>query len=571
MLKLRKIFTVLTVFGFLAMSILSTPSCDWLEDVVDDTTLVDDLDSLAFALGWFGESEDLDAIEDDVNFGFSSSSLPSSVDLRENFPVIGNQGQYGTCVAWAVAYNHMTFLEAKELGYTTSQISSSRIFSPKDLFWAIPNGSKGEDCNGTGFEPAYDILVSRGVATMGSIPYTNLGDCSQASTGGEGEANSHKISNYREINYDKTTLKTYLAEGRAVVFGAKLGDEFMSADDASVLSYQSFGYTGQHAYHALILSGYDDDMGSNGAFKVVNSWGESWGDNGYIWVDQDFFGGGDFAFCAFVAQAPSIDPDQDNDNVVDDVTSGYDVIAWNLYDENYDDPDDLYNERDRFITYNVFNGGETTLKATDDWSIFYGLANAYDSEDNYILIYDYYTDDYGGSAGDYDLIDWSDPNAYGTSVNWWNNIDIPSGKSVASELVGADNFTFTYEIPSGATGSYYFILWADGTKKYTESDEDNNFLIFCQSDGKPIYIENGIIGSNNVFAKSADLKSGAPVKNQATSNYYIVKEGNPNAYTPAEFAKKFNFGFETGDFRKKAEKHAKTTKKSGIKSKKIVK
>ena len=42
----------------------------------------------------------------------------------------------------------------------------------------------------------------------------------------------------------------------------------------------------QHAYHAMALSGYDD---SKNAFRVRNSWGEEWGDNGSIWVDYEFF------------------------------------------------------------------------------------------------------------------------------------------------------------------------------------------------------------------------------------------------------------------------------------------
>ncbi len=565
MLNFKKVFSILVVFAFLGTSILTTPSCDWLTDALEDTTLVD-LDSLAHSLGWFG-NENLDEIEDDVNFGFSSGNLPASVDLLANFPVIGNQGQYGTCVAWAVAYNHMTFMEAKEKGYTTSTLNNSRIFSPKDLFWAIPNAQKGSDCNGTGFESAYDILLSRGVATMGTIPYTSLGSCSQASTGGESEAAKHKITNYREIAFDKNTIKSYFADGKPVVFGAKLGDEFMSADDASVLDYQTYGYTGQHAYHALILSGYDNSKGPNGAFRVVNSWATSWGDNGYIWVDQNFFSSGDFAFCAFVAQVPGGNPDENGDNEVDDPTSGYDVIAWNLLDENYNDPNDNANLRDRFITYNVFNGGTSALKASDDWSIFYGLANAYDAKDNYILIYDYYTNDYG-SYGQYDLMNSTDPNAYGTSVNWWNYIDVPAGKSVASELVGEDNFTFTYEVPTAVNGSYYFILWADGTKKFAESNEDNNYLIFCQSNGEPIEIQNGVIASSNVFAKST-LKKGVPSQNMETSNYDVVEKGNPNAYTPAEFAKKFGFGFQTGDFKSKATEFAKEKKAGARKSKNI--
>jgi len=558
MKNMKKWITIGLVASFFGFTLMTTPSCDWLTDTIDDTTLVDS--TLKYALGWIGEDENLADIEDDVNFGFSSGSIPSSVDLSEHFPPIGNQGQYGTCVAWATAYNHMSYMEAKELDYKPS--SENQYFSPKDLFWSIEDAKKGEDCNGTGFEAAYDVLISRGVAPMSSVPYSNLGSCSKASTGGESEAAKHIIANYREIDYDKNTIKGYLAEGRAVVFGAKLGDEFMSANSSDVLSYQSYGYSGQHAYHAMILSGYDDNKGPNGAFRVVNTWGTSWGDNGSLWVDQNFFSGGDFAFCAFVAQPPTLNPDNNNDNQVDDLSSGYDVIAWNLVDEDYDDPDDPTNTRDRFITYNVFNGGETTLKASDKWSIFYGLSNAYDAKDNSILIYDYYTDEYG-NYGEYGWVEpGTDDNFYGTTDNWWNYVDVPQGKSVASELTGTDNFTFNYVIPSNITGDYYFILWADGTKKYSESNEDNNFLIFSQSNGDPIHIENGVVASSNVFSKKS-LRVGKPVKNQATSNYPEIKKTHKNTYTPQELAMKFKHGFDTGQFKKAAREFAAKHKKTG--------
>jgi C1A family cysteine protease len=35
-----------------------------------------------------------------------------------------------------------------------------------------------------------------------------------------------------------------------------------------------------------VIAGYDD--GRN-AFLVMNSWGTSWGDKGFIWIDYHFF------------------------------------------------------------------------------------------------------------------------------------------------------------------------------------------------------------------------------------------------------------------------------------------
>ena len=36
----------------------------------------------------------------------------------------------------------------------------------------------------------------------------------------------------------------------------------------------------------MLVVGYDDDMN---AFKVVNSWGKGWGNDGFVWIDYKAF------------------------------------------------------------------------------------------------------------------------------------------------------------------------------------------------------------------------------------------------------------------------------------------
>jgi C1A family cysteine protease len=258
------------------------------------------------ALGWLFSSENPDEIPDDINLStaYGDETLPSSVDLSMYFPPIGDQGQYGTCVAWACAYNLRTYMFARLNGYTTSDLyDNSKVFSPKDLFLAIPSAKRGSNCNGTTFEAALDVMMQRGVAKMSTAPYTSLGSCtSSPQTSWTTEAADNKILDYRQIEETVNNLKRYLYQGKAIVFGAKLGDEFMNAYGDVVLTSQTYGYTGQHAYHALILCGYDDSKGPNGAFRVINSWGDSWGDNGFIWVDYNYFVQQNyFAYACFIA------------------------------------------------------------------------------------------------------------------------------------------------------------------------------------------------------------------------------------------------------------------------------
>ena len=216
--------------------------------------------------GWFGLDEDTEVIQDDINTAAllsDGSGLPTKVDNRKWLPTIGNQGQYGTCVAWATAYNCRTYLYAKSHGLTTSSLNSSNTFSPADIFMSIGSNDKGANCGGSYFEAAFNKMISRGVATMSTAPYSSLSCNSSPSSSWTSNAGNYKIKSFREITpLSKSTLKQYLAQGELIVFGAELGDEFMYANDATVLTKQtSFNATGQHAYHAMVCAGYDDTKG----------------------------------------------------------------------------------------------------------------------------------------------------------------------------------------------------------------------------------------------------------------------------------------------------------------------
>ncbi len=42
--------------------------------------------------------------------------------------------------------------------------------------------------------------------------------------------------------------------------------------------------TGIEVNHAILLVGWDDSLGTNGAWLLRNSWGSNWGDGGYMWI-----------------------------------------------------------------------------------------------------------------------------------------------------------------------------------------------------------------------------------------------------------------------------------------------
>jgi C1A family cysteine protease len=500
---------------------------------------------------WNADEENLDEIPQDLDIIDPTGVLPSSVDMGQKFPPIGDQGEYGTCVTWAVGYNLKTALNGIDNQWTASQLAQAQNqTSPKDLFWAIPAAQKGSDCNGTQFEAAMDQLISRGGASLSTVPYANLGNCSQTPPSDwTQDAADNKLVNYRKIadqsNSASMTVenfKGYLAEGRPIAIGAKLGDRFMRWNSNAVIDYDTYQNPGmQHAYHAMVLSGYND---AKGAFKLVNTWGNSWGDNGTIWVDYDFFLSS-FCFAAFVAQNKSDVNISGNEVGAGDIVSGLDVLAWNLVD--YDNPESL-NPLDRQLTYNVYNSGTELVRASARWSILYMYYNAFDANDYEILIHDYYTDEFSTVPGANEF--WAD--GYGISGSWWNYIDVPSGLSVAAALYDDPeaDFLYTYTMPNTLNGKYYLVLVADGFNNLTEVNEDNNFFFFSKDDGKPFDFVNGVLQGGKTGKQAIAQKEPARFAN--TPNQTLISKKNVNTYSSTEIMKLINHHRQNGELQRKA-------------------
>jgi hypothetical protein len=575
----KNLLKFLAIFS-LAGVLLYTPSCDEesMQNFWDAFTTLDSVlgsDGNPESLfGYDMESEKLEQIESDINL--KEGTLPSSVDLSQYFPPIGNQGAYGTCVAWAVAYNLRSFMDAYAGKY--SPVSSKQQFSPKDLFLSIPTGSKGANCNGSSFEPALDVLITRGVAKLETVPYSSLGTCAGTpSSGATSEAANHKIANYRKITegdvIDINAFKKHLSQGRPVVIGARLGDNFMKWNSAVPIATDTYNEPEMmHAYHAMVVCGYDDNKGS-GAFKVVNTWSKNWGSNGYIWVDYNFFAKS-FCFAGFIANTITDNPDADNNNNVDpnQIKSGYDLVAWDLEDKSANDENDENDDYARTLKYNVFNSGETTISSDKKWSILYAYYNAYDAKDFGIIIYDFYTDDKGkkgqyfdginGNNGDFDLFGMT---KVGSSGNWWNNADVLSGESVAYAVYHTDKvkdrFLWDYTVPSKLTGKFYFVLLADGLDVISETNESNNYFFFADKDGNPLSINNGVIDESKLAKKSAR----APWKFGTSTTIpeaTLVNGSNPNTYTPAEIRALLKQKAKNGELQLKINEYLKSKTKS---------
>jgi C1A family cysteine protease len=100
------------------------------------------------------------------------------------------------------------------------------------------------------------------------------------------DALKHLVTSYHRVTQVAAQVKGCLAEGYPVVFGFTVYESFESPQVAQtgVLnmpapSEQTVGG------HAVVAVGYDD---STSTFIVRNSWGNTWGQQGYFTMPYDY-------------------------------------------------------------------------------------------------------------------------------------------------------------------------------------------------------------------------------------------------------------------------------------------
>ena len=533
------------IFTYLIIIILSSGvvSCN-----PDDETTPEK--KSARATGWFGESDNASAVPENIINPFddvSEDQLPKKVDLSQYLPPVGDQGQYGTCVAWAAGYNLKTAMEGIKFGLTTSQLQSPTFqMSPKYLFTALPSSEKGADCNGTAFTNALNLMLKKGVATKQLVPYTELGNCAETNNNPawDEEAKKHKIKNYRRIDASVVAIKRALANKMPVVIGCKLDDNFMQWNSEAV--YQFSGPTtdvGIHSYHALCIVGYDNDKGPLGAFKVVNSWSNQWGDAGFIWVDYNFmvngFVFGDNGKNLYVAVNDEQKPDVTDPGVP---VSGKNLTAWILKD--YPKPT-IQNPTMRMLQYNIYNQGSEPINADSKWGYAIIYVNATNAKDLGIVSYCEFDPT---APKRYFLSENPNPNIRGLKMN----VDIPSNSNLAFEFQTdrsnpdqpgrGDYLEINYIMPPNLNGNYYTVFVVDinfdnqgkVTEKFQESDEEDNFFYFPEQE--PRLYTNGVGNRKNTagFAFNNPISVSKLNTSEAKAFHTPVNPSNRNAYSTSE-------------------------------------
>jgi C1A family cysteine protease len=219
------------------------------------------------------------------------ATLPSSFDWRNYngrsyIGSIRNQGSCGSCYAFAAAAAaEGTYNRAMGL-YDGNCVDFSESF----IIWCLgkygPYYAHFSGCDGADYDyQELEALTVEGVCLESSFPYTIIdpGSCTHWGDPRTVFSSWHRIA-CNDIDAIKTAIMTYGVVDAAVYAGIAFqaySSGVYSDTNTSCSSYPCY-YTATN--HAISLVGWDDNPpeGGGGCWILRNSWGETWGEGGYM-------------------------------------------------------------------------------------------------------------------------------------------------------------------------------------------------------------------------------------------------------------------------------------------------
>jgi Papain family cysteine protease/Domain of unknown function (DUF4384) len=248
----------------------------------------------------------------------SYKSMPASASLEKYCPTPGDQGQFSTCVAFATGYHMRTIMWARQNGITDRNEIDNRIFSPTYIYEQIKDEGDYDCLAGSNPINAFELLKSLGIPTLSTLPYNCGGEVNVEAML---EGMDFRISDYQILFYPEepdnqvkiNSVKKALSEGYPVMLGSMVPESFYTTGPLWVPQPTDGGPSGQHGLHAMCIVGYDDDK-HEGSFRILNSWGTGWADNGFYWVKYEDFA--NWALVALQAYQPSVQSEPESEPVV---------------------------------------------------------------------------------------------------------------------------------------------------------------------------------------------------------------------------------------------------------------
>lgn len=245
-----------------------------------------------------------------------AENLPQSVDLKEWCSPVISQGHINSCTACA-GISLMEYFERRALG---EHMDASRLFLYKTTRTLMQTYLDiGADLRNT----------LRAMAVFG-VPPEKYWPYFAANVNKEPPAFCYAFAqNYQTLQYVQldvndisgkkllARIKSFLHAKIPAVFGFSVYDCIEDAYETGVIPYPG-KFESSNLGHAIMAVGYHDTQEyenrltgktGKGAIKIMNSWGNDWGEEGYGWLPYPYITGDEFQIDDEVIKRPGITKD----------------------------------------------------------------------------------------------------------------------------------------------------------------------------------------------------------------------------------------------------------------------
>jgi len=204
---------------------------------------------------------------------YEGESLADSLDWSTKGAVtpVKDQGQCGSCWAFSTTGS----LEG------ASEIASGQLKSMSEQQLVDCSGSYGnQGCNGGLMDDGFDFAKANNIATESSYPYTARdGSCKTSFTTALPKGS---VTGYKDVTPKSVDAMMSALQLGPVSIALDGGGSAFQGYKSGVLT----GSCGSQLDHGVLTVGYGT-LNGNDYWKVKNSWGTSWGMDGYILLTRN--------------------------------------------------------------------------------------------------------------------------------------------------------------------------------------------------------------------------------------------------------------------------------------------
>lgn len=211
-------------------------------------------------------------------FNLKNTKGDGKADLRQFCSPVADQGQLGSCTAFAMGKGLREFLLIRD-GQKLDSLSPLFLYYNERKI----DGDINED-GGSTMATGMKALTETGISKEATWPYKTSKFKIAPPAAAYTEGVKYELKNTKNLA-GLQEIKDELDKKNPVVFGFQVYSSFMDSSDGHppVPNIKTEQLEGGHAVMAV---GYDD---AKGVLIMRNSWGAGWGDNGYFYMPYEYF------------------------------------------------------------------------------------------------------------------------------------------------------------------------------------------------------------------------------------------------------------------------------------------